>query len=1283
MTKIQLFLVFAGMMLSFSLSAQISEGGRPLAQKSDFSSESLTAQLLPELDINQIITEDDVDQKMGNYPKIGRVISTNYSLHQYADTTTLINGDVLYRIKLRSTNALGMSLLFENFSLPAGAKLFIHSPDYSQVLGAYTQVNNTENGQFSTELIASDEVIVEYFEPYKSVGLGDFTISGVLHAYRMVPGAEPQIARDFGDSDPCQVNVNCSEGNNWQNQKRGVVRILIFEGQSAGWCSGSLVNNTAQNCTPYILTALHCGENATTNNMNQWIFYFNYEASGCANPGNQNLVPNQTMTGCARIADSGDGGGNTGSDYMLVQINNSIPNNYNPYYNGWSAINTTSSSGVSIHHPSGDIKKISTYNANLVNSTWGGNPGTHWRVNWVSTTNGHGVTEGGSSGSPIFNAAGLIIGTLTGGTSFCSTPTTPDYYGKMSYHWTSNPGDDLRDYLAPGSPATTTLTGTNQPCGGGGGNECVAGAVFSTATQSVCPGETGTFNTLAPPTIPAGGGYAVLFESAGGTGGVPAFAITDVTLPFEFDNDINGVLSFNDLNPLSGAWTVSGFVYTDPANAFASLCNETSNSFTVNFLAANNPLCSGGGGNNNTCSNATAIVPGSYPFSTVNATTDGPAQPGSPCDVFGQNNVHNDIWYTYTASCNGTASFSTCNTATFDTRIAVYPGGQCPPTAGSLIGCNDDGVDCAGYTSFIQWNVVAGNTYLLRLGGYNAAAMGTGTVELIESCSGAVCLAGAVFSTATQNVCPDETGTFNTLTPPTIPAGGGYAVLFESAGGTGGVPAFAITDVTLPFEFDNDINGVLSFNDLNPLMGAWTVSGFVYTDPANAFASLCSETSNSFTVNFLAANNPLCSGGGTNNNTCSNATAIVPGSYPFSTVNATTDGPAQPGSPCDVFGQNNVHNDIWFTYTATCNGTASFSTCSTATFDTRIAVYPGGQCPPAAASLIGCNDDGVNCTGFTSFIQWNVIAGNTYLLRLGGYSPTDIGTGTVALIETCSGSDCTSTIPYPLNDPCVIQVIAEDAFCCDNTWDNLCQEAYNDCAGIEGPCLSWTQPTTTTAWENFNITYDGAPCNDGTGCPIFSFTTFEVWGSEAYVVDNVLLGGTYTFSHCTGPGAGSWVPEYTIFTPSAVVDAFGEGNGDGCSITWTATEAGSYYIVINVAGNCGVANQIDNGFPALTCDNNTMCDGVITGITDASGNEQNFMLYPNPNKGQFVIEHSGNGSLAQIDIMDVSGRMIQAAQVNFGASSRQDIDLGKQASGIYFVRITHNQESEVLRVVIH
>ena len=111
-----------------------------------------------------------------------------------------------------------------------------------------------------------------------------------------------------------------------------------------------------------------------------------------------------------------------GSDFQLVQINTAIPSYYNVYYNGWDRSGSSSSSGVGIHHPAGDIKKISTYSSTLSSSTWNGSgyigaTNAHWRTSWISTTNGYGVTEGGSSGSPIFNSSGRILGTLTGGST--------------------------------------------------------------------------------------------------------------------------------------------------------------------------------------------------------------------------------------------------------------------------------------------------------------------------------------------------------------------------------------------------------------------------------------------------------------------------------------------------------------------------------------------------------------------------------------------------------------------------------------------------------------------------------------------------------------------------------------------------------------------------------------------------------------------------------------------------------------------------------------------------
>ena len=155
-----------------------------------------------------------------------------------------------------------------------------------------------------------------------------------------------------------------------------------------------------------------------------------------------------------------------------------------------------------------------------------------------------------------------------------------------------------------------------------------------------------------------------------------------------------------------------------------------------------------------------------------------------------------------------------------------------------------------------------------------------------------------------------------------------------------------------------------------------------------------------------------------------------------------------------------------------------------------------------------------------------------------------------------------------------------------------------------GQCEQWVSPTDSTGWIDFNLSFGGAPCDDGMGCPFNEITDFEVFASEAYSVDGFQMGGSYTFSMCNGVGAGSWVPEFTIIAPSGAIDAFGPGDGDACSITWTCSEDGTYLIVINEAGNCGVANSIDNGFPALTCNSGAPCappDPCAAGVLTTTG----------------------------------------------------------------------------------
>jgi len=319
-----------------------------------------------------------------------------------------------------------------------------------------TLIENNTTDLFSTGEIPGDSLLIEI--------ISDLELEQVPHITEV--GVIVTPLNKLNRSGDCQVDVVCSEGNGYDDQINSVVRILVKAGNDLFWCSGVLVNTATYACTPYVLSAMHCTIDSETIDFNQFTFYFNYQKSAC---GGGSSSTNQRMNGCVKRADSNDDGGEEGSDFVLMELNSQIPSSYNAYYAGWSVKGISSSSGIGVHHPSGDEKTISTYSTFLSSTSFSNSApsGTHWEVTWKATTNGHGTTEGGSSGSPIFNSNGLVIGTLTGGGSSCFNKTAPDFYGKMSYHWTNNPNNanqKLKVWLDPANTGVKEVGGTYFPC---------------------------------------------------------------------------------------------------------------------------------------------------------------------------------------------------------------------------------------------------------------------------------------------------------------------------------------------------------------------------------------------------------------------------------------------------------------------------------------------------------------------------------------------------------------------------------------------------------------------------------------------------------------------------------------------------------------------------------------------------------------------------------------------------------------------------------------------------
>lgn len=138
------------------------------------------------------------------------------------------------------------------------------------------------------------------------------------------------------------------------------------------------------------------------------------------------------------------------------------------------------------------------------------------------------------------------------------------------------------------------------------------------------------------------------------------------------------------------------------------------------------------------------------------------------------------------------------------------------------------------------------------------------------------------------------------------------------------------------------------------------------------------------------------------NDSCSQSLVINDGVTLFSNENTTTDGPDHPFTTCDVNGTSQIQNDIWFEYTASCSGIIAASTCGTADFDTRIAIYDGCTCPVSGANLLACNDDAVSCGSTSEAVFGGVFQGSCYKVRVGGSGNVS---GSGSLLLTCIGND--------------------------------------------------------------------------------------------------------------------------------------------------------------------------------------------------------------------------------------------------------------------------------------
>ena len=417
-------------------------------------------QLCP-LNMGSIIKQDSINDLDKSIPWRYGIERPLFLNMQYGGLwTDLPNGGKIWRAAVQSPDAINLSINFTDFYLPPGSRLQLYNNDHTTITQTFSSSQNRDTNRLGTWFVEGDIVWIEYYQPPNNSKTPRLEIGSVIHGYRMgnVNPSNPEGNRING-SGACNYDVNCPIGEDFDSQKDILKKSVAFVNLGNGYlCSAVLVNNTKADKTPYLLTANHCLVNS---DPSLWSIRFNWVSPRpvCGTGEDSgDLQNNFTVSGAKLMAN------NSLSDFALVKLYDDIPESWDVAFAGWDNSDTNPVFEVGIHHPNGDIMKIcrddsgaqkTNANGTQVWLIGGGQQGagSGWEI---------GTTESGSSGSPLFNERGKIIGQLYAGESSCignENNHEYDIYGRFGISWNTgtSPETRLKDWLDSANSGQTTI----------------------------------------------------------------------------------------------------------------------------------------------------------------------------------------------------------------------------------------------------------------------------------------------------------------------------------------------------------------------------------------------------------------------------------------------------------------------------------------------------------------------------------------------------------------------------------------------------------------------------------------------------------------------------------------------------------------------------------------------------------------------------------------------------------------------------------------------------------
>jgi hypothetical protein len=511
--------------------------------------------------VDELLREDSLDMGSKTY-RFATSIAIDVNFLQLANWIS--RGSMSYgRLLIVAEGAKSLSLNFDAFNIPDFSELVIYSRN--TIAGPITSKENNDGQTWATPIVSGDSIWVEAKLPTVQKSAFKLAMSNVAYGYRKF-----DIGKSgFGESGGCLAknNVVCF-GNGWEFERNAV--CLLVNQNGTRFCSGSMINNACNNNVPYVLSADHCLPDA--GNIGQLRFVFQYWSPSCDPSQND---PNYIQFYGATLRANANP-----SDFLLLQLNQMPEPTSGITYLGWDRTTNAAMSGSSIHHPSGDVMKISTFGSvalradNYVFADGKKAPGSqHWIVNW-----NNGLVEDGSSGAPLLNQSKKLVGQLSGGPSYCNAPPAliKDAYGRFDNSWTGlgTNATRLSNWLDPSGFGNTTTPSI--------GISHIAGSGFvcTTSSYSVANLQAGTSVVSW-----SSGNASILTINGAGTASRVGNANGQVTITATLNNGCGNFTRTKTVHvgkPIVGSINVDSDVCTgEGQDVIANLTGATTASWAV------------------------------------------------------------------------------------------------------------------------------------------------------------------------------------------------------------------------------------------------------------------------------------------------------------------------------------------------------------------------------------------------------------------------------------------------------------------------------------------------------------------------------------------------------------------------------------------------------------------------------------------------------------------------------------------------------------------------------